>query len=210
MASLVRSFASTRSAVLFVVAAASLAACHKKKPAPAPTPTTTTFNEDSARRAQAYADSVRRAQERARFVADSIDRANRDRASRLAAARTALTAPIFFDYDMAEIRDDARATLESKLPILTANPDIRLRIAGHTDSRGSDEYNLALGSRRAASVKAFLSERGVDGSRMEIVSFGKERPTCTEEEESCWSRNRRAEFELTAGGQNLTLPNSDR
>ena len=66
MASLVRSFASTRSAVLFVVAAASLAACHKKKPAPAPTPTTTTFNEDSARRAQAYADSVRRAQELAK------------------------------------------------------------------------------------------------------------------------------------------------
>jgi peptidoglycan-associated lipoprotein len=115
---------------------------------------------------------------------------------------------VYFDYDQAEIRDDARATLEAKLPILTANAGLRLRIAGHTDSRGSDEYNLALGSRRAASVKAFLTERGIDASRLEIVSFGEERPTCTEEEESCWSRNRRAEFEITAGGDNLTVPNA--
>jgi peptidoglycan-associated lipoprotein len=206
MASLVRSVASSRSAVLFTLAAVTLAACHRKKPAPAPTPvtTTTTVNEDSIRRAQFVRDSIARAQ----AVRDSIERANRDRAAREAAARTALTAPVYFDFDMSEIRDDARATLESKLPILTANPDIHLRIAGHTDSRGSDEYNLALGSRRAASVKSFLTERGIDGGRLDIVSFGKERPTCTEEEESCWSRNRRAEFEVTAGGQTITVPNT--
>jgi peptidoglycan-associated lipoprotein len=206
MASLVRSVASSRSAVLFALAAATLAACHRKKPAPAPTPvtTTTTVNEDSIRRAQFVRDSIARAQ----AVRDSIERANRDRAAREAAARTALTAPVYFDFDMSEIRDDARATLESKLPILTANPDIHLRIAGHTDSRGSDEYNLALGSRRAASVKSFLTERGIDGGRLDIVSFGKERPVCTEEEESCWSRNRRAEFEVTAGGQTITVPNT--
>ena len=115
---------------------------------------------------------------------------------------------VFFDYDQAEIRADARETLEAKLPLLTANPGLRLRIAGHTDSRGADEYNLALGSRRASTVKTFLTERGIDASRIEIVSFGEERGTCAEEEESCWSRNRRAEFEVTAGGDNLALPNA--
>ena len=101
---------------------------------------------------------------------------------------------------------DARTALEAKLPILTANPGIRLRIAGNTDSRGSDEYNLALGSRRASSVKAFLTERGIDASRIEIASFGEERPTCTEEEESCWSKNRRDEIEITAGGDQIVPP----
>ena len=153
----------------------------------------------------AEAERLRLAREAA--ARDSADRANRARAAALDAARAALAAAVYFDYDMAEIRADARTTLESKLPILTANPGIRLRIEGHTDSRGSDEYNLALGSRRAASTKAFLTERGIDGSRIEIVSFGKERPTCTEEEEACWSRNRRAEFRVTAGGDQIMLPN---
>jgi len=201
-----RASSTRRTLWLVAFTAAALAACHRKTPAPTPTPTvaTTTVNQDSIRRAQFVRDSI--ARDRARR--DSLANAERDRAGRLAAARAALTAPVYFDYDMAEIRADARSALEAKVPLLTANPDIRLRIQGHTDSRGSDEYNLALGSRRAASVKAFLSDRGVDAARMEIVSFGKERPTCTEEEESCWAKNRRAEFELTAGGQTLNLPNS--
>jgi peptidoglycan-associated lipoprotein len=211
MATLARSVPSARVLVLFAVAAASLAACRKKPaPAPAPTTTTTTVNQDSINAARAREDSIRRARERQQFVDDSIARARGDRDRLLAAARAALTAPVYFDYDMAEIRSDARSTLESKLPVLTANPTVRLRIAGHTDSRGSDEYNLALGQRRAASVKAFFTERGIDAGRLEIVSFGRERPTCSEEEESCWSRNRRAEFEVTAGGDNIALPNGSR
>src|SRR5829696_3556729 len=188
MPSLVRSIASPRTVVLLAIAAASLGACRKKpQPAPAPaTTTTTTVNRDSVDAAR-RADSIRLANQRTQAARDSADRANRDREARLAAARASLTATVYFDYDMAEIRDDARSALEAKLPVLTANPGIRLRVAGHTDSRGSDEYNLALGSRRAASVKAFLAERGVDAARLEIVSFGKERPTCTEEEEGCWA-----------------------
>ena len=196
---------SVRAVVLLAVAAASLAAC-RKKPAPAPAPTTPAVNTDSINAARARADSIARAEAAARARADSIARANADREGRLAAARAALTAVVYFDYDAAEIRDDARAALEAKLPILTANPAVRLRIAGHTDSRGSDEYNLALGARRASSVKAWLVERGVDAARLEVVSFGEERGTCAEEEEACWARNRRAEFEVTAGGDNLTLP----
>lgn len=189
-----------RAAVLLSVAAVSIGAC-RKKPAPAPTP----VEAPAPTPAAPNADSI--ARERAR--ADSIARANAERdrlAAALAAARSTLNAPVYFDYDASEIRDDARTALESKLPILTANPGLRIRIAGHTDSRGSDEYNLALGQRRASAVKDWLTGRGVAADRMEIVSFGEERGTCAEEEEGCWSRNRRAEFEVTVGGENLTVP----
>lgn len=198
-----------RTVVLGTLALTSLAAC-RRKPTPTPTPSGPTAEElaraDSIAKAnadRARADSIA-ARERA--VRDSIAAANRTRDEALAAARAALTAPVYFDYDAAAIRDDSREQLEAKIPLLTANPGIRIRIAGHTDERGSDEYNLALGQRRAASVKAFLSERGVDAGRVEIVSFGKERPTCEGQDESCFSRNRRAEFELTAGGESLTVP----
>jgi peptidoglycan-associated lipoprotein len=76
---------------------------------------------------------------------------------------------------------------------------VRLRITGHTDDRGADEYNLALGQRRAAAAKRFLTQRDVDAARVEIASVGEERPVCTEETEACWARNRRAEFTITAG-----------
>ena len=208
MTSLVRSAMSARTIVLAALAGLTVAACHKKPVVvPTPIPTTTTVNQDSIDRERRRIDSIANARAREQAVRDSLARLQSQRDAALAAARAALTAPIYFDYDAAEIRNDARATLESKLPVLTANPNLRLRIAGHTDSRGSDEYNLALGQRRAASVKAFLSERGIDATRIDIVSFGRERPTCTDDEESCWSRNRRAEFEVASGGDSITLPN---
>jgi peptidoglycan-associated lipoprotein len=124
-------------------------------------------------------------------------------------ATAALTATIYFDYDRSDITDDARTKLDLKVPVLTQNTGVRIRIAGHTDSRGSDEYNLALGQRRAAAAKRYLTDRGIDGSRIEIVSFGEERPTCTDESEDCWSRNRRDEFEIT-GGQITQVQTSSR
>jgi peptidoglycan-associated lipoprotein len=126
----------------------------------------------------------------------------------LAEARAALTAPVYFEYDAAEITSEARALLDAKLPLLSANPSVRIRIAGHTDSRGSDEYNLALGQRRASATKAYLTQRGIDASRIDIVSFGEERPAAEGEDESAWSRNRRAEFEVVGGGESMTLPSS--
>ena len=98
----------------------------------------------------------------------------------IAATKAALAAPVYFEYDSDELSGDARATLDAKLPIFRANPNLRIRVAGHTDERGSDEYNLALGQRRAAAVKRYLSDQGIDGGRMEIVSFGEERPAVTE------------------------------
>jgi peptidoglycan-associated lipoprotein len=120
--------------------------------------------------------------------------------------RSAIAAKVYFDYDKDEIRDDAKATLDSKVAILNANTAVRLRIAGHTDDRGSDEYNLALGQRRAASVQRYLVAHGVAASRFETVSFGKERPAAQGENEGAWSLNRRAEFEIIAGGDMLRMP----
>ena len=190
-----------RTVVLCSMAGLSLAACRKKPKTavvPETTTTTTRVNQDSidaARRAADEAEARRRAAAEQARLQSLID-----------AARATLNAPVYFDYDAADIRDDSRAALEAKLPILTANAGLRIRIAGHTDSRGSDEYNLALGQRRAVAVKDWLSGRGIDASRVEIVSFGEERGTCTEEDESCFSRNRRAEFEVTAGGESITAP----
>ena len=136
-------------------------------------------------------------------------RNNAAKAEAIRAATAALTATIYFDYDRSDITDDSRAKLDAKVPVLTQNTGVRIRIAGHTDSRGSDEYNLALGQRRAAAAKRYLTDRGIDGSRIEIVSFGEERPTCTDESEGCWSRNRRDEFEIT-GGQITAVQTSSR
>jgi len=120
---------------------------------------------------------------------------------------TAITAPIYFDYDKSNIRDDAAATLDKKLPWLTANPGMRIRIEGNADERGSDEYNLALGQRRAASAKKYLVEHGVDAARFDLVSYGEERPVCTEHGEPCWQQNRRDDFIIvTIGADNIVAP----
>ena len=192
-----------RTAVIALLAATTVGACRRRaEPAPTPEPTTPAVNEDSLRAAQAERDRLAREQ----AERDRLAREAADREARVAAARASLVAPVYFDYDQADIRDDARTALEGKLPILTANAGLRIRVAGHTDQRGADEYNIALGQRRAAAVKRFFTERGVDGARVDIVTFGEERPTCTEEGESCYSQNRRAEFEVVSGGETLTLP----
>jgi peptidoglycan-associated lipoprotein len=184
-------------------------ACHKKptpEPVAAPMPGP---NADSARRAQE--DAARRAAEEAaaRRRADSVSAAEaaaRDAASAMAEMRASLTAPVHFDYDQSDIRAEDVATMNAKAPILQANPAVMLRIAGHTDERGSDEYNLALGERRAAAAKRYLVDRGISDARIETISYGEERPVAQGHDESAWSQNRRAEFEVTAGGQNLRRP----
>ncbi|HUQ18553.1 MAG TPA: peptidoglycan-associated lipoprotein Pal [Gemmatimonadaceae bacterium] len=120
---------------------------------------------------------------------------------------TRITAPIYFDYDKSTIRPDAAATLDSKIPWLTANPGMRIRIEGNADERGSDEYNLALGQRRAASAKKYLVEHGIAADRFDLVSYGEERPVCTEHNEDCWQRNRRDDFVIvTVGSANIVVP----
>jgi peptidoglycan-associated lipoprotein len=121
----------------------------------------------------------------------------------VAAAREALTRVIYFDYDSDELTAEARAALDARIPVMNANPDLRIRIEGHCDERGTDEYNLVLGRRRAEQAKRYLTDRGIDASRIETMSFGRERPAVQGSGEDAWSRNRRDEFAIVAGGDNL-------
>ncbi len=120
---------------------------------------------------------------------------------------TAITGPIYFDFDKSTIRPDAAATLDRKLPWLQANPGMRIRIEGNADERGSDEYNLALGQRRAASAKRYLVDHGIAADRFDLVSYGEERPVCTEHNEACWQHNRRDDFRIvTIGSDKIVVP----
>jgi len=101
---------------------------------------------------------------------------------------------IYFDYDQYSIREDARVTLMATARALNERPSIRVNIEGHCDERGSEKYNLALGDRRANSVKEFLVGQGISGNRIDTISYGKERNICEDHTEGCWQQNRRAHF----------------
>lgn len=113
---------------------------------------------------------------------------------------------IHFDYDQDLIKEEDRPILDRKAEIMKANPAVRVRISGHADSRGSDEYNLVLGNKRALAARQYLIGRGIDGGRIDVTSFGEERPVDPAENEAAWARNRRAEFEIIAGGNRLVAP----
>ncbi|HEU4565946.1 MAG TPA: peptidoglycan-associated lipoprotein Pal [Gemmatimonadaceae bacterium] len=195
----------TRLAPVIVVAATVAGTACRRQPAPEPAPTPTVNQDSIDAAARARADSIARADAARR---DSLARAEAERAAaaRAAEARNALTAAVYFDFDSEALSDQARATLDSKLAVLNANTSVRIRISGHADERGSDEYNLALGQRRAASAKRYLTERGIAADRIEVTSFGEERPAVEGHDESAWSQNRRDEFEITAGGEQIAAP----
>lgn len=190
-----RTFVTTAlAAVLFV------GAC-KKEPPPPPEPTGPTA-EELAEQAR-IRDSIAAAEAAARAEAEAAARERAAMEAALAAARTTLGERIHFDYDMAEIRPDAERTLRAKLEILRASPNVVLRIEGHCDERGSNEYNDALGNRRAQAVVDFFTNFGLDASRFSIVSFGEDRPLANQSNEDAWAQNRRAEFIITAGQNDI-------
>ncbi len=179
------------------------AAC--KPPVPLP-PRPAAVNADSLRQdsiARALADSIRRAElARQQAEADSLRAAqegNQEGAETSEDAMAVLRTTIYFAYDQASLTDAAVSALTAKVPVLQANPRINLLITGHTDSRGSSEYNIALGLRRAAMVKEWLILNGISTSRIEIMSMGEESPVVFGENEDAWSQNRRAEFQVMGG-----------
>jgi len=196
-----------RGMALALVAVVGVSAC-KKKPETVAVPANTTPPAptetcDAACR-QRIADSTAAANAaRDRAAADAAERA---RLAAIESARNTLMATIYFDYDASDIRGDARSALDAKLPILRANTGVQLRISGHADERGSDQYNDALGQQRAAQAKRYLTDNGVDAARITIVSYGEQRPATSGSDESAWAKNRRAEFEITAGGTNIVPP----
>ena len=103
---------------------------------------------------------------------------------------------VFYDYDTADLRSDAQATLSKDAAYLNSHPDIKIVIGGYCDERGSNEYNLALGQNRADAAKTALVNAGVAATRIRVISYGKEKPFCTESTEDCWQLNRRAGFSM--------------
>ncbi len=108
-----------------------------------------------------------------------------------AAAVAAGLQPIYFDFDKSFIRDDAKSVMKANAEWLKANPKVKIKIEGNCDERGTKEYNQALGQRRAASAKKYLTDMGISAGRISLISYGKEKPTCTDSTESCWQKNRR-------------------
>lgn len=209
----------TRLPMLATLAAAVvvMSACPTPPPATTPVPTVNQDSIDAAnaraaaeaaerarREAEARAAAEREAAERARRDAEA--RAAAEAAAALNAARAAFAMAIYFDYDKSDLRADARQALDAKLPLLRTNSAVRIRISGHTDERGSDEYNIALGQRRAAAAKRYLVDNGIAADRIDVVSFGEDRPAAMGSDEAAHSQNRRDEFEIIVGGETLRLP----
>jgi peptidoglycan-associated lipoprotein len=103
-----------------------------------------------------------------------------------------------FELDSADLSEAARASLQKNATWMNRWTSTRVTIEGHADSRGTSEYNLALGERRATSIRDYMVSLGVEAGRLAIVSYGEERPLCTEESEACWAQNRRGQFLITA------------
>jgi peptidoglycan-associated lipoprotein len=200
----------TRTLSIAIVVAAAASACRRQEPAPPPVTPSPVVNQDSIDAAER---ARREAEAREAARRDSIARADAAREDSLRRAREAmegvratLTSAIYFEYDSDALGETARTTLDQKLSVLQANSGVRLRVAGHADERGSDEYNLALGQRRAAAAKRYLTQRGIPEGQIEIISYGEERPAASGSDESAWAQNRRDEFEVTGGGESLRAP----
>jgi peptidoglycan-associated lipoprotein len=135
------------------------------------------------------ASSVRQAQVQSQSSLDALRRGE----STATASNSALK-EIYFDFDQYNLSSDARATLKKSGDWLRSNPSVRVEVEGHCDERGTSEYNLALGAKRAQAAKDYLVSLGVAPGRVSTISYGEEIPVCREHDESCWSKNRRDRF----------------
>jgi peptidoglycan-associated lipoprotein len=197
---------------LALFAAMTLAACGGKskpeQPAPAPAVDSSAIMRarqdsiDAANRAKAQAEADARAKAAAEAAAAAAAEAARVRDALLAT----IAVPVHFDFDKSNIRPGDADLLDQKAAILQANPGLTLQLAGNADERGSNEYNLALGNRRGASAKRYLTGKGIDAARLEVVSYGEERPVNPGHNEAAWAENRRDDFVVTGGGDNLVKP----
>jgi peptidoglycan-associated lipoprotein len=133
------------------------------------------------------------AKEEAKTEKESKPEAKEESKERSASASAGLQ-PVYFDFDRSLIRDDAKGVMKANADWLKANPKVTIKIEGNCDERGTKEYNQALGQRRAASAKKYLTDMGISAKRISLISYGKEKQTCSESSESCWQKNRRDDF----------------
>ncbi len=188
------------------VALMGLAGCHRAQTPPAPAPAfmnASASTDDAAARARAAAVARAEAARRDSIArADSLRRAG-DAARNADEARRTLLEPVHFEFDRDQILSSETPLLDRKVSILRDNPSLQIRIEGNADERGSDEYNLALGMRRAAAVERYIEEHGISSGRMTTASNGEEHPVCAGHDEPCWSLNRRDDVAITAAGNHL-------
>src|SRR6266480_605852 len=178
---------------LLSVAALS-SACSRHRAAAAPTPS----NAVSADRAAI--DAAERENAKLHADADNSASDTEHAPKALASDRSAITTPVYFEFDRSEITDEGIRLLDQKVDALQRNASVHIRIEGNADDSGSDEYNMALSQKRAGVVNRYFTERGIDASRIKIVSYGEEHPACTtSREEDCRGKNRRDEFVVLAG-----------
>jgi len=174
--------------------AALSSACSKHKVAAAPTPSNTVSADRAA------TESADREAAKLRADADRAAGEREESSKTRSADQAAITTPIFFQFDQSSITDDGIRLLDQKIDALQRNPSVRIRVEGNADDSGSDEYNMALSQRRAAIVNRYLTDRGIDASRLQIVSFGEEKPACTvTRDDDCRAKNRRDEFVILSG-----------
>ncbi|MES2179517.1 MAG: OmpA family protein [Gemmatimonadota bacterium] len=199
-------------AMSILAATSSLVACRKKpEPEPAPAAAVPAVDNNAANRRRA--DSISTANAAAQRRADSLAAARTAAANAAAEAdrvraelTNTLSQRVYFDYDQDVLRDDARAVLDAKAAVLAANGGVTIVITGHTDERGTAEYNLALGQRRAAQVKRYLESKGISESRMSTQSLGDSQPASQGTDEAAYQLNRRAEFESKNTSGTLVRP----
>jgi len=183
-------------AAVVLAAVIGVSGCAKKKPeppqpvppTPAETPRTTPSAPPPPPPAPAPREEPRALSEDEIFARKSIEDLNKE----------GVLADTFFALDSSQINDEGRGTLQKNADWMKRWTSTRILVEGHADSRGTAEYNLALGERRASAVRDYLVNLGIDASRVTIVSKGKEAPVCTEESEACWQQNRRGHFVFTA------------
>ena len=111
--------------------------------------------------------------------------------------RRGFSPDVYFEYDEISLSEETRDRLARNAELLKSQPQFMVTVEGHADERGTNEYNLALGERRANAVRDYLGSLGVDAGRLRIITYGEERPVCTNSDESCWSQNRRAHMIIT-------------
>jgi peptidoglycan-associated lipoprotein len=181
---------------LLTIAALS-SACSRHRVAAAPTPANTASADRAA------IEAADRENTKLRGDADRSENGSADTeraAKTLASDRDAIRTPVYFEFDRSEITDEGIRLLDQKVDALQRNASVQIRIEGNADDSGSDEYNMALSQRRAATVGRYFTERGIDASRIRVVSYGEERPACTtSRDEDCRAKNRRDEFVILAG-----------
>ncbi len=176
--------------IVLVVGCGGSAPEPEPQPEPEPEVTQPTVDEEAERLAREEAERLRREEEEKR-------RAEAERAR----VMTILAERVHFDFDKSDIRPDAEEVLQRKVTVLREYPSVEIRIEGNCDERGSNEYNLALGQRRAEAVRRYLMSYGLEAGRFSSISYGEERPLDRSQNDEAWALNRRADFTLTGSGR---------